>query len=160
LNAQEKADIEKALKTIDRIMTDLISGESDKAIQKATKLSYLETLQSFSADLNVHQELHYEHQAATMIADNPSHGFSDPSADQEMMGTAKTAETAATNGITEAVQTSGAVKEKLISLLNRYFAELGKRLADDNADASGKAARVDHVKSGVREHIKEMRHAD
>jgi hypothetical protein len=160
LNAQEKADIEKALKTIDKIMTDLISGESDKAIQKATKLSDLDTLQSLSADLQVQQEVHYEHRAAAMIADNPSPELSGPSADQEITGTPETAETAATTGITEAVQASGAVKGKLISLLNRYFSELQKKLTDDNADASGKAARVDRVKSGVREHIKEMRHAD
>jgi len=58
---------------------------------------------------------------------------------------------------TEAVKASGAVEEKLISFLNRYFSELEKKVAHRRSDESGIAAMMDHVKSSFLENIQEMR---
>jgi hypothetical protein len=158
LNAQEKADIEKALKTIDKILKDLISGEPDKAMERVTGLSGLDTLQRLSADLQVHTEVHYAHQEAAITTRAPT-GESDPSAAPVITGPPASAEAAAVNGITETIQAFDGVKEKLISFLNRYFSGLEEGVAGGKSNESGIAARIDRVKSGVREHIKEMRHS-
>ncbi|MFH0728486.1 MAG: hypothetical protein V2B19_19380 [Pseudomonadota bacterium] len=160
LNAREKADIQKALKTIDKIMTDLISGKSDQTIQRAENLGRLDTLQSLSAELHIQKEVYYEHRETTMIATDASASESDPPVNQVIPEALETTEAAAVNSITEAIQASGTVKEKLISSLNQYFSDLGKKMADGRPDGSGKAAMIDRVKSGVLEHIEEMRQSD
>lgn len=156
LDAQEKADIEKALKTIDKIMTDLMSGKTGKAMQSAEKLGRLDSLQSLSADLQIHREVYYEHRETAMIASEASAGESDPPVNQVIAEESATAEAAAADSIAETVRASGTVKEKLISLLDQYFSELEKNVSKGRSDGPGKAAMIDRVKSGWLEHMVEM----
>lgn len=154
LNDKEKTEIQKALKAIDKIMKDLLSGDMDKAVQHSMKLGQFDTLKSLSADLQIEKEIYYERNETTLIAGNR---ISKPPADRLASATQPSEpEAAAVNDITGILESSGAVRKKLVSILDQYFSELEKNLSDGNSRGRGKMDVADRVKSGLQDHIQAL----
>ncbi|GEM_PF-1472421 len=57
LNKQELKDIEKALKTIEKLTTDFFSGNTDKAVDRASRIAKLDSIASFEAVLQYSKSL-------------------------------------------------------------------------------------------------------
>lgn len=156
LNAREQADIGKALKNIDKIMQDLISGDFDQVVKRSRRLGRLDSLQSISANLQVRQELVYQHQEAAVVAGGPQGDTRGWPADQLTPGAPDARETAAVDKMADVVKAHAPRSGGLISRLNRYFSELEDRLAAE-ADDSRRLNVVDRVRSRLLERIERMR---
>lgn len=155
LNAREQADIGKALKNIDKIMEDLISGDFDKVMKRSQQLGRLDSLQSISADLHVRQELYYQHQEAAVVAGGPQASDSGWPAAQLPPGEPGARETAAVDSMADVVKKHAPRSGGLIARLNNYFSELQDRLAAEDAN-SPKLSVIDRVRSRLLDRIERM----
>ena len=59
LDKQELKDINKAIKTIEKIMRDFLSGDIGNAVAKALRISKLESISSLEADLQFEQSISF-----------------------------------------------------------------------------------------------------
>ena len=62
LSKEEVQDIQKSIKTIDKIMHDALSGNTDHALAMAYDVSRMESISSFSASLEIENTVSFEQQ--------------------------------------------------------------------------------------------------
>lgn len=71
LDKQELKDIEKALRTIDKIMRDFLSGDIGHAVASTLKIGKLKSILSLEASLQFKQSLSLEQQLVTEVTSSP-----------------------------------------------------------------------------------------
>jgi len=72
LNEKELRDIRKAVRAIEKIMRDFLSGDIAHAAAKAMKISQLESISSLDASLQFERSLSVEQQVTGYVASEPA----------------------------------------------------------------------------------------
>jgi hypothetical protein len=71
LSEQERKDIGKVLKTIDNMMADFVQGHLEPAIEKAGKLSQLDTISGLSLDMSYTRNVLVAQQTEVQVGSDP-----------------------------------------------------------------------------------------
>lgn len=72
LNKEELKDIEKAMRTIDKILRDFLSGDMDHAVSELMKINALESISSLEASLQFERNLSLEQQVVQEVTSAPA----------------------------------------------------------------------------------------
>jgi hypothetical protein len=71
LNKQELKDIKKAMKGIERVMKDFLSGNTGHAITDASKMGSLESISSIEASVQLEQSVYLERRSMASVSYSP-----------------------------------------------------------------------------------------
>lgn len=77
LNKKELRDIRKAIRTIEKMMRDFLSGNVDHAVGKAMKVSKLESISSLEASLQFERSLSVDQQFTERVTSEPTESAED-----------------------------------------------------------------------------------
>jgi len=144
LNEKELRDIRKAVRTIEKIMRDFLSGDIAHAAAKAMKISQLESISSLDASLQFERSLSVEQQVTGYVASEPAepHGRRSPvptsrdcrdlqsEEDMTVMGETITPDhiDKLAGDMSEVVRHSGVKPAKLFKPIQRVFSRLIKEM--------------------------------
>jgi len=157
LNWRELRDIQKAIKTIDSIIRDFLSGDIAHAVAKGLKIAQLESLSSLEASARFEQSVCLEQQLVTEITPcppEPAEGIT-PKSDM----TALEDIYRLTDKMMKVVQDSGVKPADLLKPLRKVFSQLSKELSREDHPDSPKLAKAELIKSDLLnriEHLSEM----
>jgi len=153
LNEGELLDIQKAIKTIDKIMYKALSGKTDHALAMTHNVSNIESISGFSASLEIKNTVSFKQQtivetqtpAPEMTNEIESEGIP-PSNDRFSKVTDK---------IMEALKHQRFNNRKLIRPLNKYFSKLFKGISEKDVDRerSEKMGMAHRIRSEILERL-------
>ena len=153
LNEEELMDIQKAIKTIDRILYKTLSGKTDHALAMIHDVSNMESISGFSASLEIENTVSFQQQtivetqipAPEMTNEIRPEGILPPNDRINKV----------TDNIMEALKHQKFNKRKLIRPLNRYFSKLFKGISEKNADPekSEKMGMAHRIRSEILERL-------
>jgi hypothetical protein len=126
LNEKELRDIRKAVRTIEKIMRDFLSGDIAHAAAKAMKISQLESISSLDATLQFERTLSVEQQVTGYVASERA----EPEEDMTAMGDTITPEhiDKLAGDVSQVVRHSGVEPTKLFKPIQGMFSRLIKEM--------------------------------
>jgi hypothetical protein len=157
LNLQELRDIQKAIKTVNSIIRDFLSGDIAHAVAKGLKIAQLESLSSLEASARFEQSVCLEQQLITEITPcppEPAEGIT-PKADMTSLEDIHRL----TDRMMKVVQDSGVKPVNLLKPLRKVFSQLSKELSREDHPDSQKLSKAELIKSNLLkriEHLSEM----
>ena len=129
LDKQEMQDIKKAIKSIDKIMTNLLSGgDLSKAADKAMKIVNLDSISGIASDYSYEKTISVEHTAIEEMSTYSKEGLQETAtqaADNETNNIMNLI-----NEMTEIVKDSGVKPSKMVGPIKKLFSGLLKDIAD------------------------------
>lgn len=154
LNAQELRDIKKALKAIDKMMRDFLSGDIGNSAVKALKIGKLESLLSLKASQKLEQNISLEQELVTEITSSL------PEMADAIMSKQDIANFEHINNLTdrmiEVIKNSGIKPAKIISPIHKLFSHLSKGLFRNSPPGSPKLAMAKLIKSNLLNRIEQL----
>jgi hypothetical protein len=126
LNEKELRDIRKAVRAIEKIMRDFLSGDIAHAAAKAIKISQLESISSLDASLQFERSLSVEQQVTGYVASEPI----EPEEDMTVMGDTITPGhiDKLAGDVSQVVRHSGVKPAKLFKPIQGVFSRLIKEM--------------------------------
>lgn len=123
LNDRELGDINKILKTLDKMMGDLASGDLEGALARSAKFTGIESIASFSADMSITASVavsRYETAAASIPMHGDSYGAGriDRAADR----------------FARSLNANTDRRENLVKTLEEYFSDWFEKRPAENED--------------------------
>jgi hypothetical protein len=154
LNRQELKDIKEAIKTIDSIMRDFLSGDIADAVAKALEIPELESISSLKASLEFEQSVSLKQQLVTDISS---------SSPKPLEAITQKGDIAAledinklTDKMTKVVQDSGVNPANLLKPIRKVFSQLLKELSKENPLDSLKPATAKLIMSDLLKRIQHL----
>jgi hypothetical protein len=122
LNKTELRDIRKAIRTIEKIMRDFLSGDIDHAAGKAMKISRLEFISTLEASLQFERSLSVDQQFTEHVTSEPI----ESAEDMTMIGDTITSDhiDRPIGEISQVVLDSGVQPAKLLKPIRKVFSRL------------------------------------
>jgi len=126
LNKTELRDIGKAIRTIEKIMRDFLSGDIDHAAGKAMKISRLESISTLEASLQFERSLSVDQQFTEHVTSEPI----ESAEDMTMIGDTITSDDIdkPVSEISQVVRDSGVQPAKLLKPIRKVFSRLIKEI--------------------------------
>lgn len=126
LNEKELRDIRKAVRAIEKIMRDFLSGNIARAADKAIKISQLESISSLDASLQFERSLSLEQQVTGYVASEPAGSEED----MTVMGDTITPDhiDKLAGDMSEVIRHSGVKPAKLLKPIQGVFSRLIKEM--------------------------------
>jgi hypothetical protein len=127
LNARELGDINKILKTLDKMMGDLASGDLEGALARSAKFTGIESIASFSADMSITASVavsRYETAAASI----PMHGAEGG----DGYGAGRIDRAA--DRFARSLNANTAPRGNLVNTLEKYFSDWFEKRSAENED--------------------------
>ncbi len=126
LNKTELRDIGKAIRTIEKIMRDFLSGDIDHAAGKAMKISRLESISTLEASLQFERSLSVDQQFTEHVISEPI----ESAEDMTMIGDTITSDhiDKPVGEISQVVLDSGVQPAKLLKPIRKVFSRLIKEI--------------------------------
>jgi hypothetical protein len=126
LNKTELRDIRKAIRTIEKIMRDFLSGDIDHAVGKAMKISRLESISTLEASLQFERSLSVDQQFTEHVTSEPI----ESAEDMTMIGDTITSDPIdkPIGEISQVVLDSGVQPAKLLKPMRKVFSRLIKEI--------------------------------
>lgn len=156
LNEQEMKDIQKAMKTIDKIMQSVLSGNSENTMAMVNKIGNLGSISSFEATMESKNSVIVE-QAFMMVAEGATEAVSDG----EIEGSTSNQDSLkpATDKIMDIVDSSGIKPSKFIKPLNQYLSNHLDRISGDDNVHPKRLEMGKRMRSEILDRIKQLNEA-
>ncbi|MBW2018235.1 MAG: hypothetical protein JRF57_13170 [Deltaproteobacteria bacterium] len=122
LNSQEIRDIKKTLRTIDRIIKDVLRGDMERALERARKAVGLDSISAFEAEIQVQEVTTLEHRSTAETSHALLRPVGETTGKSHGKGPSKIDELA--DLMLELVKKSGLRKGKLLRPLGKLFSRL------------------------------------
>jgi hypothetical protein len=128
LNKTELRDIRKAIRTIEKIMRDFLSGDIDHAADKAMKISKLESISTLEASLQFERSLSMDQQFTEHVTSEAI----EPAEDMTMTGDTIPSDhiDKPIDEISQVVIDSGVQPANLLKPIRKVFSRLIKEIPD------------------------------
>jgi hypothetical protein len=154
LNWRELRDIQKAIKTINSIIRDFLSGDIALAMAKGFKIAQLESLSSLEASARFEQSVCLEQQFVAQITrcpPQPAEAIT-PKGDMSALEDIYRL----TDRMMRVVQDSGVKPANLLKPLRNVFSQLSKDLSRDDHRNSPNLAKAELIKSNLLNRIEHL----
>jgi hypothetical protein len=122
LNKTESRDIRKAIKTIEKIMRDFLSGDIDHAAGKAMKISRLESISTLEATLQFERSLSVNQQFTEHVTSEPTESAEDMTMIADTITSDHTDKSI--DEISQVVLDSGVQPTKMLKPIRKVFSRL------------------------------------
>ena len=153
LNEEEIQDIQESIKAIDKIMQATISGNTDQALIMSQSVSYMDTISSFSANLEIETGISFVQQTAVetqSVDPEPTNSIeSDLSPIPQNKGNNSR------DKMMEIFQHRGFRNKKIIKPLRKYFSKLFEGIPEKykGSEKYEKLGLADRLRSEILEHL-------
>jgi len=128
LNKKELRDIRKAIRTIEKMMRDFLSGHVDHAIGRAMKVSKLESISSLEASLQFERSLSVDQQFTERVTSEPTESAEDLTVTDDAITAGHIDKLTGEMG--QVVLDSGVKPAKLFQPIREVFSRLIKETPD------------------------------
>ena len=153
LSKEELQDIQKAIKTIDKIMQQVLLGNTENALAMTHDVSSMESISGFSASLEIENAVSFEQR--TMVETQTS--FPEPANEIESGLDAQSHDrfSRVTDKMMEALKHQGFKSRKLIRPLNKYFSKLFQGISEkhEEPEKSEKMGMAHRIRSEMMERM-------
>jgi hypothetical protein len=149
LSKQELKDIQKSIKTIDKILHKALSGNTDHALAMSNKVIRMESISSFSASLEIENTVSFEQQ--TIVETQTPTTEMTNEIESEGIPPSNDRLSKLTDNIMETLKNQRFNNRQLISPLNEYFSKLFEEISEKykGSEKSGKMEMAHRIRSGM-----------
>ncbi|MBN1226593.1 MAG: hypothetical protein JXA79_06345 [Deltaproteobacteria bacterium] len=147
LSEEELKDIQKSIKTIDKILHEALSGNTDHALAMTNKVSSMESISSFSASLEIENTVSFGQQ--TIVETQTAAPEMTNEIESEGIPPSNDRFSKVTDNIMEALKHQRFDNRKLIRPLNKYFSKLFEGISEkhEGSEKSGKIRMAHRIRS-------------
>jgi len=153
LSEEELQDIQKAIKTIDKIMHEALSGNTDHALAMTHDVSSMESISSFSASLEIENTVSFEQRTIVETQTSGPEPTNEIESGRESLSHDRFSRV--TDKMMEALKHQGFRNRKLIRPLNKYFSKLFEGISEkyEGSEKSGKMGMAHRIRSEMLERL-------
>jgi len=153
LSEEELQDIQKAIKTIDRIIHEALSGNTDHALAMTHDVSSMESISSFSASIEIENIVSFEQHTMVETQTSVSEPKNEIGLDRDYLSHDRFSRV--TDKMMAALKHQGFMNRKLVRPLNKYFSKLFERTSEkqEGSEQSGKMEIAHRIRSEILERL-------
>ena len=153
LSEEELQDIQKAIKTIDKIMHEALSGNTDHALAMTHDVSSMESISSFSASLEIENTVSFEQRTIAETHTSDPEPTDEIASDRDHLWHDRFSRAA--DKMMEALKHKGFRNGKLVRPLNKYFSKLFEGISDkyEGSEKSAKMGMAHRIRSEILERL-------
>lgn len=156
LSEEELQDIQKSLKTIDRIMHKALSGNTDHALAMTHDVSSMESISSFSASIKIENTVSFEQHNIVETQTPIPKPKNEIESGRDYLSHDRFSRV--TDKMMEALKHHGFMNRKLIRPLNKYFSKIFEGISEkqEGSEKSGKMEMAHRIRSEMLERLERV----